>query len=671
MMKTGPLTKAELLRVWKGAVDPEYSRPLLEGTAPTGIELHTQQHAQLEAVSQAVDTGTQGLYVREYSGQTDLPASGAVKATVSLTLTRANDMQHVLALPAGMFFEEQAIDSSPTGPVTIPTGRRYYLKTTCSFAPGEATRVVNALGEKPGFGYNHAQALSITDVLQIGGGLINDSATVRATPERLFLDCANKPDALLPAHVGAWVLFTAGGNFTTAGPRRARVVSYSGPNLAVAPPRGGTLGLAEIYVIEVATGGIVGTFADGELIEQTVSGVTYSATLLRVVVNSNGKDYFAIQPLTRKDQGFDLTQTYKGRLTGATLNPTGGVFLEQPSIVVESGTATWKIMSWTDDYGVTSTNVAVPSGGRTAQLDEIGATRGLLRTSSEDDETYRQRLARVPDVVSPNAIRRVANRILKTVVDSITLREVGRTTLPMFYSDVDAADYAPEARNRADYWKRAMSFVEMRAFFLVEVPRMQDGDFGMFYDVGKYGFFDATGWPGFFDGYPWNAARRRMAIWQAVNQARAGGVGFELVERPDNIGDTEMAYSELPFYDGVTSEMGAVPRRVGSRQVKWSLFSATSFGLTRTVRFKVSLEVTAGVAHADLYNETDGEVVTGTPLTTSATGPTNVASVVLTLGAAAGNLKDDKMYSARVWLTGGGGGDAATISDARIEVTYE
>jgi hypothetical protein len=129
-------------------------------------------------------------------------------------------------------------------------------------------------------------------------------------------------------------------------------------------------------------------------------------------------------------------------------------------------------------------------------------------------------------------------------------------------------------------------------------------------------------------------------------------------------------YNELVLDANAVSNTTTTPQRAASRIVLTSRYASTLGALNRTVRFKATLETTAGTAHVDLYNETDAETVTGTSLTTTNAGPSEV-SATLTLGAAAGNLKDNKMYSVRVWITGGGGTDAATLSNARLEVTYE
>lgn len=112
-----------------------------------------------------------------------------------------------------------------------------------------------------------------------------------------------------------------------------------------------------------------------------------------------------------------------------------------------------------------------------------------------------------------------------------------------------------------------------------------------------------------------------------------------------------------------------VPTRAGVRVIVTANYPATILTKTRVVTFKATINASPGVgitANVDLYNETDAEIVTGTALSTSNTGPTEV-SAVLTVGAAAGNLKNGKMYSVRIAQAGGG---FATLSNARLEISY-
>src|SRR5690606_7130522 len=85
-----------------------------------------------------------------------------------------------------------------------------------------------------------------------------------------------------------------------------------------------------------------------------------------------------------------------------------------------------------------------PSGGVAAVLDEIGDERNIPRLEGEQDEEYRLRIAEPSDVVSPNAIRRAGNRVLRSLGLEVCLREVGSRLLPGMFFD-EGPTNAPSA----------------------------------------------------------------------------------------------------------------------------------------------------------------------------------------------------------------------------------
>jgi hypothetical protein len=93
--------------------------------------------------------------------------------------------------------------------------------------------------------------------------------------------------------------------------------------------------------------------------------------------------------------------------------------------------------------------------------------------------------------------------------------------------------------------------------------------------------------------------------------------------------------------DGVTSQLG----------VCQFAFNPNEWGLSRNFYFEVVLSVddVLRTGQAWLYNLTDLETVTGTTLGTSSLTPTKYRSAALTVGSAAGNLKDsEKVYEVRI-----------------------
>lgn len=125
----------------------------------------------------------------------------------------------------------------------------------------------------------------------------------------------------------------------------------------------------------------------------------------------------------------------------------------------------------------------------------------------------------------------------------------------------------------------------------------------------------------------------------------------------------------MSFTAGVFSAGTSTPTRTGAKFVDLTEFPASVGTFNRTVTFFADIETTVGTANVRLYNVTDGEVVTGTQLTTTNTTNTEV-SVVVTVGSSAGNLKTGKSYEVDVWITGGGVSDRATCTNARLRFSY-
>lgn len=74
-----------------------------------------------------------------------------------------------------------------------------------------------------------------------------------------------------------------------------------------------------------------------------------------------------------------------------------------------------------------------------------------------------------------------------------------------------------------------LDYVEFRAFFLVGLPRLNYGEFGMAYDSGPSNAFDYTNQQtNYFDGFPADAEKLYASVYAALLPIKAGGVGFDL-----------------------------------------------------------------------------------------------------------------------------------------------
>ena len=442
--KSGPLTRAELLDVWKGALDRSFRDPLLEAGEGNGLEAHTQALAQLARVSEAIDTTTQAMFICPWSGQSNEPASGGVKATVTLTFSRTKLIDRPLVLGAGDFFiEEQTTDWGGEGGVEIFTGRRYVLTTPLVFNAGDVgPYTVTAEAELIGVGYNNPLPGTLRHIRQPGAQFENDLATVLVSTgtiaamalvasNTVTVVTPNEPDTFVPEHVGQYVQFTSGANAGSI----ARIVQFSGPDLSVIPPVGSSVILEWTHSVE---GTLTGSFTAGERI--TRGAVDLFGLVLAPERASAGSlfrmSYIDLASSPAIAPGDVLT----GEMSGATLTVTtvlsGQTYVAEAPVGIVGG-ATWRILDWGLAWGLTVSNAESPAGGRAGWLDELGFERNFQRSPGEDDSTYRQRIKAIADVVTPNAIRRALSRTLGSI--PWCFREVGTDGLPGFFYDGDNA----------------------------------------------------------------------------------------------------------------------------------------------------------------------------------------------------------------------------------------
>lgn len=526
-----PFTIDELLRFWRGIVDVSYAQPFFEALdrlgsgisidagedddpgldQPTrGLEIFTQQMAQAKRMSEAVIRNYEAMFILGWSGQADLPALGEERSIVTLTFNRTRRFDTLITFPLGItVVQEIERDAAPDGGIDREVGRFYLLLQSVTFLPGESgPKTVQAIAEKPGFGYNNPRTGTIKQIEQRGIGLSNIDGTVIPGPNTHQLQVSVDPDVITPQNVGQYIEFLVGAN---AG-KIVRMVGYRAPDTTV--PHGGIAILARTTLLRVSA--VVGSPVVGEVVEQA----TTSATGTFVTVD-NGQ-----LVVEGSDSLWAATFTATGVESGFT-------FLvdkveQDSSLVAESASAAWRVLGIAGELGFTVSNLESPTGGRAAMLDSLGRERDIDRAPGEIDNLYRKRIHQLPDTVSPNAIRRTVNRILAQVGAGVCLRDTGLELLPGFYADVDAADYDFVVRPQ-DQYKVVLNYEEFRAFFLVGVPRLSLGEFGFFYDDGPFGFYDAAPFNAFYDGFPLEAAIIYRNIWDAVNKARAGGVGFALV----------------------------------------------------------------------------------------------------------------------------------------------
>lgn len=228
-------------------------------------------------------------------------------------------------------------------------------------------------------------------------------------------------------------------------------------------------------------------------------------------------------------------------LTVATTVPEASrtVVRVQDNLVSDSGSLTWKLRDF-DDLGVSIEECEAFSGGTDNDLWVLGDNRGIYQQDGEHDDTFRQRVARLLDVVSPAAIKRAIDAALSPYGFHGDAFDVGDGLTGMF-ADVDFLDYyTPGDVYPTDPWKLGLSFDEAYGFFLVVVPYLSLGEFGSSLDEGPISsipdgsFVDSASDYAFLDGYPVTANGIYASIWSTVNRIEAGGILFDMVRSEDH-----------------------------------------------------------------------------------------------------------------------------------------
>lgn len=442
-VKSGPLTRAELQQVWEGSVDEGYRDPLVAAGEGEGFEAWTQLFDQLARASKAVDVTTQAMFISPWSGQTNPPAAGEAKSEVTLTISRSGRIDRALLLGAGQVVAvEETTDSGATGSVTVLTGRRYVLAADLFFPPGvTGPKTVLARAEFAGYGFDNPLPGTIKAFDQVGENFENDLATVTQLnqpaalggPSNTTKVTADKqPDMFVPEHVGQYVLFKAGANAGKIG----RVVEFEPPIAGVA---GSIARIEQLYSFQI--GMISGTFQVGETVKISFGPTTFGYG--RVVDSSLVAGFQILSFVLINGTLVAGSKAFTGLTSGASgfsaaMHEEGSFAAEAP--VGGSGGATWRVMDWVVDWGLTVTNELSPAGGRAGFLDELGSERNIDRSPDEPDEIYRQRVREIADVVSPNAIRRALNRAIPGM--PWCFREAGTTWPGFFY---DGTNEAPSA----------------------------------------------------------------------------------------------------------------------------------------------------------------------------------------------------------------------------------
>lgn len=225
----------------------------------------------------------------------------------------------------------------------------------------------------------------------------------------------------------------------------------------------------------------------------------------------------------------------------ADSNPQTIGFLPALSSAADVGVQIVVEIEELSDFGITVTQPDPITGGTGGTLDAIATDRGQGRVAGETDDELRFRLSELADTISPNAIRRVLDCILKPCGIRFTMTETGDVQgLMGFTWDLHPYDFgqvAPIGKTAGSQYVGQggvwLDETMYSRFFLISVscPDAPDAQ-GLAYDDGPF----PNAWDHqFYDGdaaelIDSNYTRCIAQAWEAVNAARAAGVGFIIVQ---------------------------------------------------------------------------------------------------------------------------------------------
>lgn len=169
-----------------------------------------------------------------------------------------------------------------------------------------------------------------------------------------------------------------------------------------------------------------------------------------------------------------------------------------------------------EDATVAVTNPAALTGGLDPTLDALGWDRGVARRAGEGDESYRDRIRSLPDIVTPAAVQRLLDRYGVRWGEVFTWSEA--IDLAESWDDGLAWDDSTELP--------LLDVVTHRGALAVLVP-----DVGEVYDAGN-AFDDGATWDDGAAYDDWDAAKAAIAsgLLDALDRITAAGIAVIVVQ---------------------------------------------------------------------------------------------------------------------------------------------
>ncbi len=195
---------------------------------------------------------------------------------------------------------------------------------------------------------------------------------------------------------------------------------------------------------------------------------------------------------------------------------------------------TVEVEEWAD-LGLSVTQPLAAEGGISGYLDAAATDRNTGRRQNETDEALRDRLVNQADTISPAAIKRTIQSIFSPRGWRLLETQVVAELKGVVF-DLDAYDFGqvgpivPHPGTSTVIGEGAVMLATPahKRFFVVLVEPGNEGEFGFGYDSPMVPDSNAWDWA-FFDGYPVGFNSLVAQLYDALDRARAAGVGFSIV----------------------------------------------------------------------------------------------------------------------------------------------
>lgn len=133
--------------------------------------------------------------------------------------------------------------------------------------------------------------------------------------------------------------------------------------------------------------------------------------------------------------------------------------------------------------------------------------------------------------------------------------------------------------------------------------------------------------------------------------------------------------AEVILFAGLTTLSSNVWTRVSERKIDLAPFLPERGGKVRKIYFVVNGDNTEGATSLDvrLYDSTHSIDIVGSTLAIDSIENTEVSSANLAAGSYNGNMRSDApaQYRVEIRMSGGGGSDSVSITNARLVIAYE